>query len=340
MNAHIFRRVAGVLSIALLSGCGSGSFAAAQPSNAGSTSVPSLALPSLQRVLAAAARTSPGAPLRQAPVKANSWMYTAQLYGNDSSVYERNGNALSWYENLYTGLSSPQGTMTTPNGWWYVANGGHSNVVYYKTTKSGPNGPRGSLDDYGQVPVNVSLTPDRRLVAVSNGQTTSGGPGSVSIYLNRGAEPSRTLTYGGDQLLGEGVALDARGNCYWSFNDSTTSSGTIVEFAGCVGSGTPVVSSIAYAGGILFDQRGNLYYLDQESGLYYCKKGVTQCSLFANGFGDPVNLNFDHRQKGLWVADADGYIWLVDPKSRQKTQYQAEGGPTDPPFGIAPAPGG
>ncbi len=323
MNVCIARRVLGVLSIALLSGCGGGSFAAAQPSNAGSTSVPSLALPSVQRVLAVAAR--PGSPPRQAPVKANSWMYTAQLYGNDSSVYERNGNSLSWFEDLYTGLSSPQGTMTTPNGWWYVANGGHSNVVYYKTTKAGPNGPVGSLDDYGQVPVNVSLTPDRRLVAVSNGQTTSGGAGSVSIYLNRGAEPSRTLTYGSDQLLGEGVALDRQGNCYWSFNDSTTSSAAIVEFAGCVEPGTPVVSTIAYAGGIVFDQRGNLYYLDQESGLYYCKKGVTQCSLFASGFGDPVNLNFDHKQKGLWVADADGYIWRVDPKSSSKDAVPGRG---------------
>jgi hypothetical protein len=347
MNVCVLRRLhVGVLtSVALLGGCsGSSPAGAPQTGAAPASQVPSIALPRMQRVLDAVkpqrATASPAA------VKANSFMYTAQLYGNDSSVYVRTGNSLTWFENLHTGLSAPQGTMATPNGWWYVANGGHSNVVFYRSTGHGPDGPLGSLDDYGQYPVNVSLAPDRRVVAASNGHTTSGGPGSVSVYLNRQAEPSRNLTYGSDPLLGEGVALDHQGNCWWSFYDPYTQNGSIVEFVGCSEPGTLVISSIPYPGGIVFDQRDDLYYLNQQtagnqfSGLYQCK-GKSACKIFAlKDQGDPVNVNFDHKQKGLWVADATGSIWMVNPKNKQTTQYPAEGGPTDPPFGIAPEPGG
>ncbi len=89
-----------------------------------------------------------------------------------------------------------------------------------------------------------------------------------------------------------------------------------------------------------FDQRDDLYYVDKTAGVYRCNK-TSRCTLFSTGFGLPVNINFDVRQKHLWVADASGYIDAVDATTG-KIVYQkaAEGGPTDPPFGIAPAPGG
>ena len=76
------------------------------------------------------------------PAARNSreWMYAAQLYGNDASVYQRDRLSLTYYETVSMGLASPYGTVATPNGWWYVANGGHSNVVIYRTTANGPFG--------------------------------------------------------------------------------------------------------------------------------------------------------------------------------------------------------
>jgi hypothetical protein len=266
----------------------------------------------------------------------SSWMYTAQLYGNDAEIYKRNGNILNPFETL-TGLSAPSGTVSTVNGWWYIANGGASNVVIYKTTNNGPTGPVGKpLADSGEFPVNVAVTPSRRLVAVSNGATNGSGAGNVTVYLDRQTEPSRSLTYGSDQLQGEGVAIDHQGNCYWSFNDPRTSSGSIVEFAGCNGSGTLVLSGIANAGGIVFDQSDNLYYVDQTSGVYKCKK-TSQCKLFVPIDGQPTNLNFDLKQKSLWVADATGFIYQVDPKSGGYSKTPAYGAA---PYGIAPSPGG
>ena len=276
------------------------------------------------------------------------WIYTAQLFHHDAAIYQQEGTSLVFFETLpYTyGFSSPQGTVATPSGMWYVANAGHSNVLIFKTTSSGPTGPNSALDDANQYPVNVDVTPSRRLVAVSNEYSLpSYGTGSVSVYLSRGAEPSRTLTYGTHLLQGEGIAIDHQGNCYWSFNDMTSGGGSIVEFAGCNGSGTLLISGLQLAGGMAFDQKGDLFFLDQLVGLYGCKK-TSNCTVITpnkNGtivnFGDPVNVNFDQQDKDLWVADATGYIVAVKPTGQVESTTQAVGGPSDPPFGVAAAPG-
>ncbi|MGA8575199.1 MAG: hypothetical protein WB609_05835 [Candidatus Cybelea sp.] len=314
-----------LLLLAMLGGCAGGA----------SSSSPQglLALP------AALTNASQG-HLRSARSLPPLWIYTAQLYGEDVKVYQRNGLSLTYYETLTPGVASPYGTVTTPDGRWYVANGGHSNVLVYRTTKYGPQGPVEVLDDYGEMPVNVTVTSSRRLVAVSNAHTMIGGAGSVSIYLNRNAEPARILRYGAHLLAGAGIALDRHGNCYWSFNDPIRIAGSIVEFAGCNGTGKLVVSGIAKAGGVAFDQHDDLYYVDQTSGIYKCQ-GTSKCALFANGFGAPENINFDHNHGHLWVADATGYIDAVNPATGA-IEYSIEGagGPHDPPFGIAPAPGG
>lgn len=265
-------------------------------------------------------------------------VYSSQPYANDATVYKRKGSSLMPLETLSSGIAAPQGTVTTPSGMWYLANAGNSNVLIYRTTKKGPKGPVATLDDSGEIPVNVDVTPDRNLVAVSNGTSASSGTGSLSVYTNRGSQPFRTLTYGKDLLQGQGVAIDAQGNCFWSFNDLSEPSapGSIVEFAGCSGTGTPVMSGITSAGGMTFDRNGNLYYVDEAAGIYKCKM-TAQCAAFATGLGLPININFDAKEKHLWVADATGYIYAVDPTSGQieSKTVSIDGDP----YGIAPAPG-
>ncbi|MBV9718833.1 MAG: hypothetical protein JOZ77_05915 [Candidatus Eremiobacteraeota bacterium] len=285
---------------------------------------------------------------RQAQHYGNDWMYTAQHYGNDVSVYTRSGVALTWDETISGGpFSAPSGTVATPDGWWYVANGGDANVLIYKTTHDGPQGPIGvPLSDPGQIPANVDVTPSRTLVAVSNAGSASQS-GSVSIYLNRGTEPSRLLTYGSDVLQGEGIAIDHQGNCFWAFNDDATHFGSIVEFSNCEGSGSVVWSGIPMVGGMAFDQSGDLYFVNQVeqgslgNGVYQCNKTANCRRLPTIEFGHPTNLNFDHRSKDLWLSDSTGYIYAISPKNGEiESTTQAVGGPSDPPVGIAPAPGG
>jgi len=268
----------------------------------------------------------------------SSLSYTAQLFGDDVKVYSGSGSGFMLECTLTQGLMEPDGIVATPNGWVYVANEGASNVLVYQTKHGMPKGPVSSLSDYDQLPVNVDANPSRKLVAVSNNSSTSGATGSVSVYLNRQAVPSRRLTYGSDILEGQGVAISHSGDCYWSFYDSTVGSGAIVEFSGCNGSGAAIVSSITAPGGMAFDRGGNLYYVDSSTGIYKCKK-TSSCALFATGFVDPVNINFDQHYKNLWVADAAGYIDVVSPKSGQIEYQYSVGGSSDAPFGIAPEPG-
>jgi DNA-binding beta-propeller fold protein YncE len=275
-----------------------------------------------------------------------NWVYSSQPSDNEVIVdkRERNGFMLTNFETLTSGFSAPMGMATTVGGWLYIANSGDSNVLVYRSTRTGPNGPKATLRDDGEVPVNVAVTPSRQIVAVSNGSTTESGAGSLGIYLNQQHRPSRALTYGSDPIQGEGAAIDSNGNCYWSFNDPNTLAGSIVEFVGCNGNGSLIKSGILRAGGITFDQSGNLYYVDQLTGIYKCN-GTSSCSIFApiggsGGLVIPTNINFDNRiPQNLWVADAIGYIDAVNVSGLVVYTLQAIGGILDPPIGIAPAPG-
>ncbi|HKU81378.1 MAG TPA: hypothetical protein VJP76_04335 [Candidatus Tumulicola sp.] len=320
-----------IASTLLLSGCAG---SRSMPGSAPGVAVPSIGLPGVERTIRGI-ESAPAQP-NVIPFPSDRWVNTAQLYGNDAKIYRRHGVQLAFVKSLMMGIEAPQGTVATNQGWWYVTNGGHSNVLVYRSTNHGPRGPFATLDDYGQIPVNVDATNDRQLVAVANVSTLGGAPGSVSIYLRRRVEPSRNLTYGSDAVQGIGVAIDQHGNCYWSFNDPASNKGSIVKFKGCTGKGKPIVGGIAFAGGLTFDRRGNLYYVDQTSGIYKCA-GTNACSLFARGFGDPVNINFDSNEHHLWVADATGYIDAVDRSGKIVYRKDADGG--EAPYGVAPVPG-
>jgi DNA-binding beta-propeller fold protein YncE len=275
----------------------------------------------------------------------NDFMYSSQPSSDEVVVYKRKkkGYKLTPYKTMTSGFSRPMGMVTTPDGRWYVANSGASDVLVYRTTASGPQGPTATLRDDGEVPVNVDATPNQRLVAVSNGATTGNDAGSLSVYLNRQIHPARNLIYGSDPVQGEGVAIDSAGNCYWSFNDPDRLTGSIVEFAGCNGSGRLVVPGILKAAGLAFDSSGNLYYVDQLLGIFKCD-GTSACSIFApiilGGLIVPTNINFDNSNpQNLWVSDGAGNIDAINLQGLIAYILQILGGASDSPVGIAPAPG-
>ena len=276
----------------------------------------------------------------------NDSMIASQPSTNALAVYGRKskGDTLKFEQTLTYGLSAPMGMVTTRGRWLYVANSGDANVLVYRARRKGPQGPVATLHDEGQVPVNVAVTPNRRLVAVSNALTTSGGSGSVTVYLNRHDEPSRVLRYGSDPVQGEGVAIDSSGNCYWSFNDLKTLTGSIVEFAGCRGSGSLFKESLLDVGGMAFDRNGNLYYVDQLIGIYKCVGESCGLWLAVGGLGGlilPKDINFDNSSpQNLWVADGGGYIDAVSLDGLIEYVLETIGGVTNPPNGIAPVPGG
>ena len=279
----------------------------------------------------------PAERLSASSAQPKGWMYDAQLYGNDASIFRRSGFSLNFLEQLTQFLSAPKGTKATPDGWWYVANSVFSNVLVYRSTPHGPRGPVQFLEDRDEIPSGVDMTPNRQLVVVANSTTNAGGAGSVAVYLGRNTHRSRLLRYGTALLTGFGVALDPAQNCYFSFNQLGLVGGSIVEFPKCDGSGTLVVSGITSAGGLTFDGAGNLYYIDQASGIYKCS-GTSRCVLFSTGYILPLNLNFDQHREHLWVADGGGFIDAVDPASGKILSHTLPLG--GPPFAVAPSPGG
>jgi hypothetical protein len=314
--------VCALASIAILGGCaGGGESAAGQPSTFG---------------------LDHSAPFgQQAHLYGADWVYSTQPADNEVVVYTRPHGSLrlSYLETVNFGFSAPMGITTAPGGFWYVANAGTASILLFRETATGPKGPLAALTDRGEVPVNVAVAPDQQVIAVSNAFEVGGAAGSLSVFVSGRERPTRTLHYGTDPVLGEGVAIDAFGNCYWSFNDPMTQTGSIVEFPNCTGKGTLVQSGIAKVTGITLDQANNLYYIDQSSGVYKCDQTM-RCQLFAAGFDLPTDISFDRGYQNLWVADASGYIDAVNPMSGLiEYSLEAFGGSGDPPFGIAPSAG-
>jgi len=308
--------------------------------------VPSGMLPIAQRLLHPS-RFARQVPSGARPMAGGKFISAAQYYGSDVVIYSvspsgaqqvrrNSGTTLTYFETL-TGFSDPGGTVVTPSGNWYIANQGDANVPVYHFTKTGPRGPVRRLDDSGQQPIDVDSTADESLVAVSNIVTASLGSGSVSLYAGGSTIPTGTLGVA-DVVEGIGIALDKSENCYWSYNDESVGGAYIVEFPHCGGSATTVVSGLGFAGGLAFDKHGNLFYSDQDSGIYKCHK-TSSCSLLASGFSDVAFINFDANWQHLWVADVGGAIYALDPISGAVLSSTPDGGSGGPPFGIAPDPG-
>ena len=259
---------------------------------------------------------------------------TCEYYGSDCATYANANGVLTYGSSLTSGLVNPQGTVADSAGNWYIANTGAFNIPVYD--KGGVL--KKTLLDAGQFPGDVAVNTARKLVAVSNLLTKNFTSGSVSLYENGAKKPNGSLSVT-DQALGIGVAIDAAGNCFWSYNDETTSGGFVVEFFGCGGSPTTVAAGLGDAGGVAIDKGGNLFFVDQDAGVYKCS-GTSNCTLFSTGYGTPLNLNFDGTGKTLWVSDMTGYVDAVDPTTGAiEVQNAASGGSSDPPLGVAPDPG-
>jgi len=117
-----------------------------------------------------------------------------------------------------TGFRFPAGMTSDIKGNLYVADLNNSRVAIYA---AGFASPPTTLSDPGQQPSGVDSFANGAYVAVANNTTTSGGPGSVSIF--KGSTLQRTITYSN---LQEGLfcAFDGKGNLYVDGLDANGSS--------------------------------------------------------------------------------------------------------------------
>lgn len=245
---------------------------------------------------------------------------------------------------LTSGIVDAQGVAADRHGDTYIADSGQAEIFEY--------GPyltplRKTYSDSGEVPLDVAIDRKIKLLAVSNQATASGGGGSVSVYARGSLSPTATLS---DPKVkdaqGIGIAIDGRGNCFWSLYDPASGNSKIDEFKACAGSPKTIVSGSSALRGMAFDRQSDLFYIvdvsSSDHAIFKCVK-TSRCRQLATDFAKPVMLNFDAQRRFLWTDDAgvlEGpLIESIDPQTGQVTSSFRAGSSTDPPFGIAHAPG-
>jgi NHL repeat len=225
--------------------------------------------------------------------------------GNVVNIYNPSGKQLG----QITGFSEVQGLATDGKGNLYVADTGNSRIQVYappytKTPKT--------LSDPGQYPVCVSVLNDGEFVAVANIISTSGGPGSVTLFKKGKAGP--TISSSSFARV-YSCAFDGKGNLYV---DGANSSGSVEvgEIAKLTMGGKKLKTlmynnSILFPGGIQVTTDDKIAILDQEAASIYTFNQPVKGSLGSpvatttlTGSSDPVTFVFTKNNKDLWDVDA------------------------------------
>jgi hypothetical protein len=215
--------------IALLAGCAVGS---TSPSPVGGPSlVASLAPEVMARYESRAAVPNVLPPGLQYLVRTGqelkrpSWVKpdaktTPQWFVSDINTgtvtcFDLAGNVLG----QITGLKNPQG-MAIHFGKLYVAVTGASTINEYNVNNTCNSHVVKTLSDPGQFPGDVAV--GKGIVYVSNINSASSGPGSISYYLGSSSTPSGNFSGGGvpsQDWSHYFIALDSSGNLYSSYTD-------------------------------------------------------------------------------------------------------------------------
>jgi len=224
---------------------------------------------------------------------------------NVVNVYDPSGNQLA----QLTGFSEPQGMASDIKGNLYVADTANSRVQVYA---AGFKGTPQTLSDPGQFPAGVDSFSNGKFVAVTNIISTSGGPGSVSIFKSGVLMSTITSSSIGRAYF---CAFDATGNLYL---DGTDPNGAVIvgEILGATTGGTTFATlttgnAITFPGGVQVTTTGQIA-IDDQSGFavftYNPPSGGSLGSPVATtpltGASDPVTYAFTNDMADLYTADA------------------------------------
>lgn len=239
--------------------------------------------------------------------EATTKIFVSDAANNVVDIYNTAGKQLA----QLTGFSEPQGLATDSKGNLYVADTANSRIQVYappytKTPKS--------YADSGQYPAGVSVKIVGKVtyVGVTNIISTSGGPGSVTIYKNGKAGAAISNSNFGRVYFD---SFDASGNLYI---DGENSSGAVVvgEIAKATTTGKKIAvlktkNSIEFPGGIEVTTKGLIAIDDQDAATVYSYKAPVKGSLGnpahttpVTGSSDAVTFAFTSTNADLWTADA------------------------------------
>jgi len=211
-----------------------------------------------------------------------------------------------------TGFNLPNGMASDIKGDLYVADYGHSRIAVYA---AGFASPPTTLSDPGEYPEDVDSFANGAYVAVTNGTTTSSGPGSVSIF--KGSTLLRTITFS-TLLYAYFCAFDGKGNLYVDGVDTNfnvligeiphaTSGGSTFEqltTTNTIVSARGIQVTTAGAQIAILDTGNNVIdtYDPPSGGSLGTPTQITPLG----GSQTPNTFAFTKNMTGLYVADDDG----------------------------------
>ncbi len=272
----------------------------------------------------------PAAAVLRDAKSGGTFVYTCQ---NETSIDCLVYSGQNVVRTIKKDVVKPGGGAAGKDGLFYVADESGDDVAVFS---AGGKKLLSKLSNGGNAPDDVAVYNDE--VAVSNQK-------SMTYFAKGAKKPTRTLKDSNAQQ-GRGAAFDSKGNCYWSF-ENKSSTAQLDEFKGCTGKPQDLKISGGSPYGIAFDAKGNLYFTGYSSpsrGVYRCS-GIKSCKLTWSSFVNPQYLNFSEDFSDLWVCDPANYqstaaLYEIDISSGKvidEITYGISG--LNPPIGIASGPG-
>jgi hypothetical protein len=211
-----------------------------------------------------------------------------------------------------TGFSEPQGLASDTAGDIFIADTVNSRIVVYENDYATV---KETLNDPGQYPAGVAVQETSGLVGVTNIISTSGGPGSVSIYAKFSPNPCVTVSNPNFARV-YFDAFDAVGNLYVDGQDANGNTVVGVVRNGCksnIITQLLVGNTIQFPGGVQVTPNGldRVVIGDQLTSQLYNYKAPLNNSLkmpvettTLSGASDAVTFAFTANGARIWTADA------------------------------------
>jgi hypothetical protein len=212
LSRSAYYTVSAVTALAMLTACNDAGTSLAPPNSQPGNLIGHVLLPGSN---ATAVRPDRHASWMDLDAKKSILLYGAAFSTNDVDVYTYPKGKLV---GTLTGFNEPQGECVDHAGNVFVANTGTSQIIEYA---HGGTSPIATLNDPNQYPVSCSVDPSTGDLGVTNILSTSGGPGSVSIYKKARGTPK---TYSDSNFARmDFLGYDNSGNLFVDGSNSSAS---------------------------------------------------------------------------------------------------------------------
>lgn len=238
-------------------------------------------------------------------------IYGSSYNGGFINIYALKGQNQTVIGQLTNSLVSPQGMVVDGNHRLWVANTNAGNIVAFER---GSTTPFRILQDANEYPVAVAID-ESGTVYAANAQTTSGGPGSVTVWKRGHVTPTATLT-DSNFILCLGIGVDASGDVFVNYIGNMGPA--VDEFVKGSQTATPVNIGGFSISDIIFDDSADLIMSDNEGGVGFWPppyQGGPNRHIPAFG-NEPT---FNRAETHIWVA-------LANANTPEMNEYDATTG--------------